>query len=84
MALWAAQGPEFIWRLACGDTAGTPVLFPRWAFPQLLALPEGKGGSVILQKNPGQVRLVPVRRECELWDVDSPDDLKLVSGCLER
>ena len=84
MALRAAQERSFIWRLAYGDVAGTPVLFPRWAFPQLRALPQGKGGSVILQKNPGQVRLVPAREECELWDVDSPDDLKLVSSCLER
>ena len=84
MALRAAQGAEFIWRLAYGGIAGTPVIFPRWAFPQLRALPQGKGGSVILQKNPGQVRLVPARRECELWDVDSPDDLKRVSRCLER
>ena len=84
IALSAAQGPEFIWRLAYGDAAGTPVLFPRWAFPLLRALPQGKGGSVILQKNPGQVRLVPARGEYELWDVDSPDDLKLVSTCLER
>lgn len=84
MALRAAQGPEFIWRLGYGTTAGTPVLFPRWAFSQLRTLPQGRGGSVILQKNPGQVRLVPARGECELWDVDSPDDLKLVSSCLER
>lgn len=84
MALCALQGPEFIWRLAYGDAVGMPVFFPRWAFPQLRALPQGKGGSVILQKNPGQVRLVPARRECELWDVDSLDDLKLVSSCLER
>ena len=84
VALRAAQEPEFIWRLAYGNTAGMPVLFPRWAFPQLRALPQGKGGSVILQKNPGRVRLVPAREECELWDVDSPDDLKLVSSCLER
>ena len=84
MALRAAQGRSFIWRLAYGDTAGTPVIFPRWAFPQLRALPQGKGGSVILQKNPGQVRDVPARGDYELWDVDSPGDLKRVSDFLER
>ena len=84
MALRAAKEQEYIWRLSYGGDAGTPVLFPRWAFPQLRALPQGKGGSVILKKNPGQVRLVPAPRECELWDVDSPEDLERVSGCLGR
>ena len=84
MALRAVREQSFIWRLSYGDTAGTPVLFPRWTFSQLRALPQGKGGSVILQKNPGQVRLVPARKDCELWDVDFPDDWKRVSGCLKR
>lgn len=78
------QEPEYIWRLACGEAAGTPVLFPRWTFPQLLDLPQGKGGGVILQKNPGRVRLVPAREEYELWDVDTPEDLNRLLRCLER
>lgn len=82
MAEQAAREPEFIFRLAWGDTAGAPVLFPRWAFPQLRTLPQGKGGSIILQKNPGQVRLVSARERWELWDVDSPEDLERLSGCL--
>ncbi len=84
VALRAVQGPEFIWRLAYGDAVGTPVLFPQWAFPQLLTLPQGRGGSVVIQKNSGQVRLVPAREEWELWDVDTFDDLKRIASCLER
>lgn len=84
MVLRAARGPEFIWRLAWGGTAGTPVLFPRWAFPQLRSLPQGKGGNVIVHENPGQVRLVPARDRCELWDVDRPEDLEKLSAWLER
>ena len=76
MALRAAQEPEYIWQLTWGDAAGTPVIFPRWAFPRLLELPRGRGGRVLLQENPGQVRLVPARGACELWDVDTFDDLK--------
>lgn len=60
-------------------TVGSPVLFPKWAFPELLTLPEGKGGSFLLKKYPGQVRLVPVRDKYELMDVDTPEDLKLLT-----
>lgn len=72
----AAQAePKFIWQLSHGEMRGTPVLFPRWAFDELLHLPQGKGGSAVIQKNPGQVRLVPARDDYEMLDVDSPEDL---------
>lgn len=70
------QEKEVIWRAACGNVVGAPVLFPKWAFPELLTLPEGKGGNVLIKKYPEQVRTVPVREEFELWDVDTPEDLK--------
>ena len=60
-------------------TVGSPVLFPKWAFPELLALPEGKGGSFVLKKYPGQVRMLPVRDKYELMDVDTPEDLKFLT-----
>ena len=59
---------------------GSPVLFPKWAFPELLSLPEGKGGSYVLKKYPGQVRLVPVRDKYELMDVDTPEELKFLQS----
>ena len=68
--------PEKIWRLAYGDTAGAPVLFPRWAFPLLRRLPRGKGGGVLLARYPQQVGLVFAREPWELWDVDVPGDLE--------
>lgn len=42
----AAQNEDAIWQL--GD--GSPVLFPRWAFAELMQLPEGKGGNVLIRK----------------------------------
>lgn len=63
---------------ALSVTVGSPVLFPKWAFPELLTLPEGKGGSSVLKKYPGQVRMVPVRDKYELMDVDTPEDLKFL------
>lgn len=84
LALNALHEDRAIWRTAYEDgagssiTVGSPVLFPKWAFPELLALPEGKGGSFVLKKYPGQVRLVPVRDKYELMDVDTPEDLKFL------
>lgn len=78
MAECAAREPDRVWRLAYGGAAGAPVLFPRRLFPQLLALPPGSGGSVLLQKESGQVGLTPARSPWELRDVDSPQDLAVL------
>ncbi|MBD5460759.1 MAG: nucleotidyltransferase family protein [Lachnospiraceae bacterium] len=79
LALSAASEKDLIWRTAWEDTVGSPVLFPKWAFPELLTLPKDKGGSFILTKYPEQVRKIPVRDPYELMDIDSPEDLKFLS-----
>ena len=71
----AVKEKNLIWRAAFGDTPGSPVLFPKWTFPELLHLPEGKGGNYLAKKYPEQVRTVPVRDEHELKDIDTPEDL---------
>ena len=75
LALAAKNGPDSIWRTSCGGVHGSPVIFPRWTFPELLALPEGKGGGVVVKKYPEHLRTVNVRDMYELKDVDSPEDL---------
>lgn len=62
-------------RPAFDGIPGAPVLFPRWTFSKLLALPEGKGGGFVAKKYPERVHLVPVRDQYELKDVDTPEDL---------
>lgn len=57
------------------NTPGAPVLFPHWAFSELLALPEGKGGGFVAKKYPERVHLISVRDQYELKDVDTPEDL---------
>lgn len=79
LALNALHDRQDIWRAAWEDTVGAPVLFPAWAFPELLSLPEGKGGSFLLKKYPGQVRRVPVLDKYELMDIDCPEDLTLLA-----
>ncbi len=80
LGLNAVNDKERIWRAAWGDEAGSPVLFPKGMFPELLALPEGKGGSYVIKKHPDQVGKVLARDKYELMDIDSPKDLELLSG----
>jgi hypothetical protein len=70
LLLSATNKPESIWRVCCDAAPGSPVLFPRWAFPELLTLPEGKGGGVILKRYPEKCALYPVSDPWELTDAD--------------
>lgn len=78
LALTGANDKTSIWRTVWNSTAGTPVLFPKWTFPELLALPEGFGGSYVIKKYPEQVRMIPVRDMYELKDVDTQEDLSVL------
>lgn len=78
LAAAAYNDPEYIWRVSFENECGTPVLFPRWTFPELKNLPQGKGGGYLTKKYPEQVRLVPVRDPYELKDVDTPEDLSFL------
>ena len=75
LALASANDSASIWRTIYAGTPGSPVVFPKWAFPELTNLPEGKGGSVVIKKYPERLRTVSVRDMYELKDVDSPEDL---------
>ena len=73
---------DCIWRPSCEDQPGAPVLFPKWAFSELLTLPEGKGGGFLARKYPERVRLHPVRDPYELMDVDTRETLRELSDFL--
>lgn len=75
VSCWQAE-PDYIWRTAFEDQPGAPMLFPKWAFPELLTLPEGKGGGILAKKYPERVRLHPVRDKYELVDVDTRETLR--------
>ena len=70
-----ASGPDEIYRLSFGGEVGNPVLFPKSVFPELLNLPEGKGGGAAIKRHPELVRLVEAQDAKELIDVDTPDIL---------
>lgn len=70
LSAWQAE-PDAIWRPAYEGQPGAPALFPAWAFEELRALPQGKGGGFVAKKYPERVRLLPVRDQYELVDADT-------------
>lgn len=78
LARAAANEQEFIWRTCCDGVPGSPVIFPQWTFPELLNLPEGKGGGFVVKKYPDRLRTIPVADPWELKDVDCPEDLEIL------
>ena len=81
LAMASKNDPNDIWRISCGGVHGSPVVFPKWSFSELLDLPEGKGGGFVAKKYPEHLRTADVRDLYELKDVDTPEDL---SELLER
>ena len=67
-------------RLCFGETEGSPVGFPKSLFEELLNLPEGKGGNVVVKNNPARVHPVMANREYELWDVDTMSDFDKIKS----
>ena len=74
----AESFPECIWRASFEGTPGAPVLFPAWTFDELRSLPPGKGGGVVAKTHKERVRTVEVSSKWELFDVDTPDDLRIL------
>ena len=63
---------------------GSPVLFGSGYFAELCALPEGKGGNVLLRKYPEQVHTVYVADRNELADADTPEALVQLEALARR
>lgn len=74
------ESKDKIIRLAWKNMPGTPILFDKQFFDELSSLPHKKGGSYLAVKYPNEVRLVQVKNEEELKDIDTKEDLeKLLS-----
>ncbi len=76
LCLAGSQEPDAIWRPACGQTAGAPVLFPSRTFQELNALSQNQGGGQVIKKYPECLRYISIRDRYELMDVDCPADLQ--------
>lgn len=73
------EDQDMIVRPIYEDSEGSPVLFPSWAFPELMELPEGKGGGVVIKKHPQAVCRVSVADPFELADADTPETLEFLA-----
>ena len=73
-----SREPETAWRLSWGGQGGSPVLFPRALFGELMALTGERGGASILRERP--VRLLQAEHPGELLDCDTPQALALLAA----
>ena len=74
------ERPDCICRLSWQNTPGSPIIFPKAYFAALKALPQGKGGSYVIQSAGLRVRCVEAASAWELKDVDTVEDLKLLES----
>lgn len=75
--------PGCVFRLACQDCVGSPVLFPRSAFPALAALTGEQGGMAAVRGRDVEIRLVQAVCPAELWDADTPQALETIRSYLQ-
>ena len=74
------ENPDRIIRPVYEDSEGSPVLFPKWTFPELMNLPEGKGGGVVIRNHPHDVCRISIANPFELADADTPEMLEMLKG----
>lgn len=72
--LWR-EHPGDLAALGHGGVRGNPCVFPRRYFPELLELREDHGGSAVIRRHEGDLRLLEVPAE-ELADVDTVQALE--------
>lgn len=79
LALSAANAPSKIIRPICNDIIGSPVIFPKATYPELLQLPVGKGGGYVIRQHSDLLQYFPIADSRELEDIDTPEDLLRLS-----
>lgn len=79
LARSAANAPSKIIRPICNNIAGSPVIFPKETYQELLHLPEGKGGGYVIKQHSDLLEYFPIKDSRELEDIDTPEDLLRLS-----
>ena len=77
-----SRSPQDVCRLAFGDCAGSPVVFPKACFGALMALTGEHGGMYALRGRSERVRLVQAGYARELMDADTPQALSALEAAL--
>lgn len=67
--------PGCVCSLSWQGERGSPAVFPRDLFPELLSLTGDRGGGGVIRAHRDRLRLVEASGAEELWDVDEPPDL---------
>lgn len=70
--------PDRIVAPVCGGERRNPVLFPRALFPELTALPPGKGGGYVIGRHRELLEPVTFQNPVEFLDVDTPEELEVL------
>lgn len=70
-------------RLKWKESVGMPVIFGAGYFDELCKLPEGKGGSYLIQNYSDKVTFVEIENELELFDIDTKEDLVFLESRLK-
>lgn len=71
-------------RTAFGETPGAPILFSDKYFDELMNLPQGKGGNVVVKTHPEEVHMVQAGISEELFDIDTQEDFRYISSFIEN
>lgn len=74
--------PQAVVRLAWGEDPCSPVLFPQIYFQRLQGLTGEQGGMSALRGLEPEIILVQAENAAELWDVDTPGDLRKIAAHL--
>ena len=72
--------PDRILRLAWGEKAGNPVIFPSSTFGELATLQKDETGRNVIRRHPDLLGLIQAESEKELYDIDRPSDLEKYSS----
>lgn len=72
------------YRLAWQGEGGSPALFPASSLAGLLALEPKQGGGAVLRAHADEIRLVDAAAEWELWDADTPEQLRRLEAIASR
>ena len=74
LALSATNASAKMIRPICDDIIGSPVVFPKSNYNELLQLPEGKGGGYVIQQHLDDIQYLPIHNANELKDIDTQED----------
>lgn len=80
----SCRDPACIFRTEYEGQMGAPTAFPAGFFEELMHLPEGRGGNVLIKKYPDAVKSVSAGSLPELQDVDTPEDLEALLNILKN